>query len=71
MDISLNPDEKKNKWRDNNWNLITLKAAVTKADNKSEEADDSKTVFSDLTFRVAAAPAQVQLHSDWATWDIP
>ena len=41
----------------------TLKAAATNTDTKSEEADDSKTVFSDLIFTVAAAPYQVQLHS--------
>ena len=37
---------------------------------KSEEADDSKTVFSDLIFTVAANPYQVQLQSTLATLDI-
>ena len=57
MGLSLKPDKKNKNFRENKNDHITLKDSATKADTKSEEADDSKTVFSDLTFVVAAAPA--------------
>ena len=50
MGLSLNIDKKKKKWRDNKNNHITLKDYSTKADTKSEEVNDSNTVFSDLIF---------------------
>ena len=56
MGLSINTDEKNKNCRDKNLNHRTLKSDVTKADTKSEEADDSKTVFSDLTFTVADGP---------------
>ena len=57
--LSLNMNEKNKKWRENKNNHINLKDSSTKADTKSEEAGDSNTVFSDLTFTVAADPYQV------------
>ena len=50
MGLSLNIDKKKKKWRDNKNNHITLKDYSTKADTKSEEVNNSNTVFSDLIF---------------------
>ena len=56
MGPSLKSYKEKNNCRDKNCDRRTLKAAVTKDDTKLEEADYSKTVFSNLTFMVAAAP---------------
>ena len=71
MGISLKPDDNNNNWREKKNDRRNLKATVTKIDTKSEEADDSKAVFSDLTFTVAAAPAQVQPHPASSTLAIP
>ena len=61
----------KKKKREKKKDLQNLKDTATNADTKSEEADDSKTVFSDLTFTVAASPAQVKLFSASAKLAIP
>ena len=71
MGISLKPDDKNKNWRDGKNNRINLKAVTTKSNNKLEEVDDSKIVFSDLTFTVAAYPAQVQTQSTRSTSAIP
>ena len=69
--LSLNPDEKDRIWmEEKNYNR-TLKYAVTKADTNSEEADDSNKVSSDITFKVAAAPAHVQSNSASAALTTP
>ena len=67
MRLSLKPDEDNKNWREKKNYHRTLKADETKPDTKSEEAGDPKTVFSDLTFMVAATLAQFQLHSDSVT----
>ena len=54
-------------WQEKNRERKYLKAAATKTETKSEEADDSKQVFSNLTFTVAATPAKVQSQYAWAT----
>ena len=59
MGMSLNMDENNNNCMENKYCHRTLKASSTKADTKSEEANDSNTVFSDLTFTVTAAPYQM------------
>ena len=59
MGISLKPDQKDKNWGEKKNDHRNLKIASTKADTKSEEAGDSNTVFSDLTFTVAADPYQV------------
>ena len=59
MGLSLNLNDKNKKRRENKNYHINLKDSSTKADTKSEEAGDSNTVFSDLTFTVAADPYQV------------
>ena len=59
MGLSLNMDEKNKNFMENKNCHRNLKASSTKDDTKSEEADYSKTVFSDLTFTVASAPDQV------------
>ena len=56
MGLSLKPDKENKNWKENNFNLRTLKSLATKANIKSEEADDSNTVFSDPTFTIAYAP---------------
>ena len=56
--LSLNRNDKNKKRKENKNEHINLKDSSTKADTKSEEAGDSNTVFSDLTFTVAAAPYQ-------------
>ena len=71
MGLSLNMDEKNKNWRENKNGHRTLKAFSTKADTNLEEADDSKTVLSDLTFTVADAPYQVELHSASDTSTVP
>ena len=71
MGVSLNTDENNKNCRENKNERRDLKASATKADTNSEEADDSKTVFSDLTLTVAASPDQVQLHSASATLSVP
>ena len=71
MGISLKTDQKDKNWGEKKNDHINLKIASTKADTKSEEAYDSKTVVSDLRFTVAASPAQVQLHSASAKSAIP
>ena len=71
MGLSLKPDKENKNWREDNFNLRTLKSLATKANIKSEEADDSNTVFSDPTFTIAYAPTWVQSHSASATWFIP
>ena len=71
MGIPINPDKKNKNCREKKSNRINLKADATKAGTKSEEANDSNTVFSDITFTVTAAPAQVQAHSTSDTLDIP
>ena len=50
-----------------------LKFAATKTNPKSEENDDIRSVFSDLTFTVAAAPTSYQtyLKSDATGTEIP
>ena len=69
--LSLKPDEKNKNWREKKNDHRNLKASVTNNDANSDEADDSKTVFSDLIFMIAAAPDQVQSHSASAASDIP
>ena len=71
MRLSLNTDEENKNWSENNCNRINLKDAKTKADTNTKEEEDSKTVLSDLTFTVAAAPAQVKFHNTPATSAIP
>ena len=62
----------KNKNRqEKNRELKALKAATTKKETKSGEVDDSKSVFSDITFTVVAALARVQFHYNSATTSIP
>ena len=58
---------KNNNRRQNNYERKSLKPEVTKTESKSEEADDSKSVFSDVIFAVTSAPAKVQDHSALAT----
>ena len=57
MGLLLKTYKKKKSWRENNRECRTLKYSATKADTKLEEAYDYKTVFSDLTFTVAADPS--------------
>ena len=63
MGLSLKPYDNNKNWRENKNNRRTLKYSATKADTESEEADYSSTVFSDLTFTVAAASDQVQSYT--------
>ena len=61
-------DARKTKnWWDNNCKHKYLKVAVTKIETKSEEADDSKSVFSYLIFLFMAAPDKLQYHYTSAT----
>ena len=54
----------KNKnWKYNNFKQKTIKSTETKTETKSDKVDDSKSVLSDITFKVAAAPARVQSRS--------
>ena len=69
--LSLKPDEKNKNWREKKNDHRNLKASVTNNDANSDEADDSKTVFSDHWFTVAAATVWVQLHSTLAKSAIP
>ena len=47
---------KNRNWRENNSKRNTLNASATKTETNSEEVDDHKSVFSDLTFTVVTAP---------------
>ena len=69
--LSLKTDGKNKNWRQKENDRINLKASATKTDTKSEEEDDSKTVFSDLTFTVASVPSHVQSHSTLDASAIP
>ena len=71
MSLSLKLEEKNKNWIENNHNHRIMKDVATKADTKSKEKDYQNTVFSDLTFTVAAAPAQVQSQYGAATSSIP
>ena len=71
MGPSLNSDEKKKNWRDKKNDRRNMKASATKTHTKSEEVDNSKTVFSDLIFVVTASPDKVQSHYASATSAIP
>ena len=62
---------KKKNWQEKNRKRKTLKAASTKTETKSEEVDDSKSVFSDITFTVATASDIFQAHSVSDTISIP
>ena len=48
---------KTNTWREKARDLRSLKAAATKAYTKSEDNDDTRSVFSDITFTVVADTA--------------
>ena len=63
MGLWLKQDEKNRNWKEKNRNCKTLKAVVTNADTKLEEADDYNTVFSYLKFTVTAAPDRGQYYS--------
>ena len=69
--LSIKPAEKNKNWREKKNERRNLKASAIKTDTKSGEADYSKTVFSDLIFKVTSDPYQVQSHSDSATSVIP
>ena len=73
MDWSTKTDEtnKNENWQENNHKLKTLKSAETKTETKLEEVDDSKSVFIDITFKVATDPAILQAHSVSATTSSP
>ena len=63
MGPSIKPYYKNRNWKEKKKYHRTLKASTTKADTKSEDADDPNTVFSDSIFTVAATSDQVQSHS--------
>ena len=49
-------------WRDKACDCGWLKYDMTKADPKSEDNDDTKSLFSELTFTVADSPAMAQAY---------
>ena len=49
-------------WRDKACDCGWLKYDMTKADPKSEDNDDTKLLFSELTFTVADSPAMAQAY---------
>ena len=50
-------------WQENNLKRKTHTAAETKTETTSEKGDNSKSVFSGLTFTVVTFPSRVQAHS--------
>ena len=72
MDQSTKINEtNKNKYRqEKNRKRKALKATSTKTYIKQEGKDDSKSVFSDLTFKITDSPDRIQSHSTLATTSI-
>ena len=69
MDQYTNTDNasKTKNCQEKNIDSKSLKAQATNTETNSEEADDPKSVFSDLTFTVTDAHSKVQDHSASAT----
>ena len=73
MNNQFRKTSKTKNWKDKGRDWKYLKAASTKNDTKVEDNDDTRSVFSDLTFTFTAAPttAQAYLASDTMGTAIP